>query len=274
MLAFSFDATEGSLSALLLPAALFWYFVGVFLVVVGTVNRAETLKTSSTFALTIAWACHIAAIVQHGREVGHFPLSNNIEYLLVLGWVVLTLYLLVWLRFKVIAAGFVLPPLAAFMSVPALWLPTRHGEAPYPGKQLLFVFHTTVATLGMAALCVAFAMSLIFLLQDRAIKSKRTPRLLSRLPSLNSSERIGHVAILWGFPMLTLGIATGSLWSLDTYGSVWVGGAKQTFPILAWIVFAIVLYGRLARGFGGRKSAYLTIAGFALGLLTVLGMSF
>ena len=39
-------------------------------------------------------------------------------------------------------------------------------------------------------------------------------------------------------------------------------------------VFAIVLYGRLARGFGGRKSAYLTIAGFALGLLTVLGMSF
>ena len=262
------------MSPLLLPATLFFYFVGVFLVVVGTVNRAETVKRASTAALGLAWACHIATIVHHARATGHFHLSTNIEYLLVLGWVVLTLYLFVWLRWRVIAAGFVLPPLATVMAVPALWLPTRHGEAPYPGKQLLFVFHTTIATLGMAALCVAFAMSLIYLLQDRALKSKRGPRLLSRLPSLASADRIGHIAILWGFPLLTLGIATGGLWSLDTHGRVWVGGAKQTFPILAWIVFAVLLYGRLVRGLGGRRSAYLAITGFALGLLTVLGMTF
>ncbi len=262
------------MSPLLLPATLFCYFVGVFLVVVGTVNRAETVKKASTAALGFAWVCHISAIVHHARATGHFPLSNNIEYLLVLGWAVLTLYLLVWLRWRVIAAGLVLPPLAAIMAVPALSLPTRHGEAPYPGKGLLFVFHTTIATLGMAALCVAFAMSLIYLLQDRALKSKRAPRLLSHLPSLASADRIGQLAILWGFPLLTLGIASGVVWSLDTHGRVWVGGAKQTFPILAWVVFAALLYARLVRGLGGRRSAYLTITGFALGLLTVLGMAF
>jgi ABC-type uncharacterized transport system permease subunit len=43
--------------------------------------------------------------------------------------------------------------------------------------------------------------------------------------------------------------------------------------LLAWIVFAVILASRTALGFRGRKSAYLTIAGFALGLLTILGMT-
>ena len=259
---------------LLVPATLLAYFVGVFLAVVGTVNRSGSVRIGSTVSLALAWALHLVVIVHQARATGHFPLSNLIEYLLVLGWVVLTLYLLVSFRWHVLAAGLVLPPIAALMTVPALWLPNRRTAAPYPGREFLFIFHTTVATAGMAALCLAFAMSLIYLVQDRALKSKRAPRLLARLPSLESCDRIGHVAILWGFPLLSLGIATGSVWSLDTYGRIWAGGAKQTFPILAWIVFAILLYARMVRGLGGRRSAYLTIAGFALGLLTVLGMSF
>jgi ABC-type transport system involved in cytochrome c biogenesis permease subunit len=123
----------------------------------------------------------------------------------------------------------------------------------------------------MAALCVAFGMSLVYLLQDGALKSKR-PRLLEVLPSLEVCDRVGYDAVLWGFPLLTLGILTGALWSASVHERLFRGGAKQTFSVLAWIVFAAVLYFRIARGFRGRKSAYLTIAGFALGLLTLLGM--
>jgi ABC-type uncharacterized transport system permease subunit len=42
---------------------------------------------------------------------------------------------------------------------------------------------------------------------------------------------------------------------------------------LAWLVFAGVLVARFRVGFRGRKSAYLTIAGVMLGLLTVAGMT-
>ncbi len=39
------------------------------------------------------------------------------------------------------------------------------------------------------------------------------------------------------------------------------------------LVFAVVLVARTALGFRGRKSAYLTITGFALGFLIVIGMT-
>jgi ABC-type uncharacterized transport system permease subunit len=50
-------------------------------------------------------------------------------------------------------------------------------------------------------------------------------------------------------------------------------GPKQIFPVLAWLVFASILVCRPMLGFRGRKSAYLTIAGFALGLATMIGMT-
>jgi hypothetical protein len=60
------------------------------------------------------------------------------------------------------------------------------------------------------------------------------------------------------------------VWSLDQQADL-AGGAKQTFPILAWLVFV------RSRAAGARlrrtASAYLTIAGFMLGLLSVLGMT-
>lgn len=257
----------------LVPGILFAYFVGVFLAVVSATQRAPRVRTASTGVLAAGWMLQAWAIALHGRAIGHFPLSNSSEYLLALSWLVLTLHLVVALRYKVAATGLVLPPIAGVLAIPALWLPSRAASVPYPGQSILFVLHTTVATAGIAALCVAFAMSLIYILQDRALKAKSAPAVLERLPSLETADRIGHLAVLAGFPLLSLGIATGGIWSLDSYGRIWIPGAKGVFPLLAWGVFAAVIYGRFVRGFRGRRSAYLTIAGFALGLLTVLGMT-
>lgn len=258
---------------LLAPATLVAYIVGIFLVVVATYRKSDTVRTASTAVFVLAWGLHLATIAHQGWAVGRFPLGNAGEFLLALGWIVLTLHLLVTFRWNVAAAGVVLPPLAALMTLPALWLPARRASPEYEGQQFLFVFHTTTATVGIAALAVAFAMSLIYLAQDRALKSKRAPALLRRLPSLATCDRIGLLAVLWGFPLLTLGIATGSVWSFDHHGRPWVGGAKTAFPLLAWVVFAALLYARLVRGIGGRKSAWITIAGFGLGLLTILGIA-
>lgn len=256
-----------------LPVALLAYLCGIFLALTGAWTRSSAAQRGAAASLLAAWLLHLAAIARLAALTGHFPLSNLQEYLLVLSWVVLGAYLLLSLRFRVQAAGIVLPALAFVLAVSAFAIPARENVVPDAHLQAWLVLHTTLATLGMAALCVAFGMSLIYLLQDGVLKSKRAPRLLEILPSLEVCDRITTYAILGGFPLLTLGIATGALWNASVHHRLWTGGAKQTFPLLAWIVFAALLYFRVARGFRGRKSAYLTIAGFALGLLTLLGMT-
>ena len=48
--------------------------------------------------------------------------------------------------------------------------------------------------------------------------------------------------------------------------------STSIFPVIAWAVFALLLWGRYAKGVTGRRSAMLAIAGFAFALLTFVGM--
>ena len=257
----------------LLPLALIAYFNGIFLASTSLVRRSAPAQRGAEVSFVIAWFLHLGAIVYEGLRVGYFPLTSAGDYLLVLSFVVLTLYLVVDLRWRLTQVGLILPPLAALLAFVALLIPAREVRVPPALEKGWFGFHVGISVLGMGALCLAFAMALIYLVQDRALKAKRAPKVMERLPSLAACDRIGHGSVLWGFPLLTVGIVTGQVVLWSKYGTIWMGGAKQIFPLLAWIVLAALLYARLVRGFSGRKSAYLTIAGFALGLLTVLGMS-
>jgi ABC-type uncharacterized transport system permease subunit len=262
-----------ALGLVLLPLAIIAYFNGVFLALLGVVHQSEPARRGAAASWLVAWTLHLAAIVFEWSHRGQFPLTNAADYLLVLGWVTLSLYLVVYFYLRVHQVGLVLPPLAALMALVALLLPASKVSLPPAHERGWFLFHVSVSVLGMASLCLAFAMSIIYLLQDRALKSKRAPKILARFPSLEVCDRVGYQSVLWGFPLLTLGIATGEVLSWVVRETLWIGGAKQIFPLLAWAVLAVLLYARLLRGTRGRRSAYLTIAGFTLGLLTVFGMT-
>jgi ABC-type transport system involved in cytochrome c biogenesis permease subunit len=226
---------------------------------------------SVTFALT--WLAHLVAVIGVGVTAGRIPLGNLPEYLLVLSWAVLSLHLYIWFRFKVYIAALLLPPMAAIAALGAL--PFLAGRAAQSaGRQnAMLLFHIGVSTLGMAILCVAFAMSLLYILQDRALKAKKTLGLLQRLPSLEKCDNIGFRALLTGFVLLTIGIGTGVIANMEVYRRLWVWEAKGSFALLAWIVFAATLTARTALGFRGRRSAYLIIAGFVLAVLTAMGIT-
>jgi ABC-type uncharacterized transport system permease subunit len=214
----------------------------------------------------------LITLIVRGVTVAAFPLRTGPEYLLVLGWFVLTLHLLLWFRLHVRAAALVLPPVAGLMVLSAfLFWAGESRDRPLP-TQGWFVFHTSIATAGVAALAVSFAMSVLFLVKERALKSRRSLRVLEMLPTLEALDRLGFHALLYGFPLLTLGIATGMVYSAALYNRLWIWGPKEIFPVIAWAVFAVILWARFARGVRGRRSAILAIAGFAFALLTLVGI--
>jgi ABC-type uncharacterized transport system permease subunit len=256
-----------------LSGALIGYIVSVVLAVLSTVYRSETARRGASILFPLTWLAHSAAVVRQGMAGGGIPLANVSQYLLVFGWALLTLHLYVWFRAKVYVAGLVLPPLAAVAAFFSLQLQPANALPAASQADPLFLFHTTVATVGMAFLGVSFAMSVLYLIQDRALKTRKTLVLLERLPSLERCDQIGFRSLIFGFALLSLGIGTGLVINTEIYQRVWVWGAKTTFPVLAWLVFAAILVARTSLGFRGRKSAYLTITGFALGVLTVIGMT-
>ena len=256
-----------------LPITVIGYIVSVVAATLHTVYRSPSARRASSIVFVLTWVFHTATVVREAVMLGRLPLLNMAEYLLVLGWIVLSLHLYLWFRLRVEIAGVVLPPLAGAMTFASMQLVRSAAPAAKIAPDGWFLVHTTVSTLGMAILCVAFAMSVIYLVQDRALKSRQKLKLLERLPSLHKADQIGFRSLTVGFLLLTLGISTGVVVNAEVRQRILVLEPKQIFPLLAWLVFAAGLLARSALGFRGRKSAYLTITGVALGLLTVIGMT-
>ncbi|MBP9113352.1 MAG: cytochrome c biogenesis protein CcsA, partial [Polyangiaceae bacterium] len=129
--------------------------------------------------------------------------------------------------------------------------------------------HITANLLGDALFTLAFGAAVLYLLQENRLKKKAFAGLSQKLPPLDSLDRAEHRFLLYGFPLLTIGILTGTVFSRRVeFGSV-ADQTRAAFGYLTWIVFAAVLSLRAAAGWRGRKAAYGTITGFAIALLVL-----
>jgi ABC-type uncharacterized transport system permease subunit len=260
------------MARIVLTVALVLHLAGVAFAALGELRNRASLSRAGGFVLLAANAGELLTLIVLGVTASAFPLRTGPEYLLALGGFVLTLHLVLWFRLQVRAAALVLPPVALLMVLSAYLFSVGETQEHPLQTEGWFVFHTSIATAGVAALAVSFAMSLLFLVKERALKSKRSLRVLEMLPTLEALDRLGFQALLYGFPLLTLGIATGMVYSSAVHDRVWIWGPKEIFPVIAWAVFGWILWARFARGVRGRRSAILAIAGFAFALLAFVGM--
>lgn len=91
---------------------------------------------------------------------------------------------------------------------------------------------------------------------------------------LESFDNLSYRFIGLGFPFLTLGIISGSVWANQAWGSYWSWDPKETWALIAWIVFAVYLHTRITRSWQGRKPAYIATLGFFTVWICYLGVNF
>src|SRR5262245_41798869 len=107
------------MARVLLTVALAFHLTGVALAAIGELRHRVSVSTAGVVALLAAWAVELVTVIVLGVTAGAFPVRTGPEYLLVLGWFVLTLYLILSFRMPIRAAAFVLPPVAGLMVLTA-----------------------------------------------------------------------------------------------------------------------------------------------------------
>ena len=135
------------------------------------------------------------------------------------------------------------------------------------------MIHIIPAILGVSALFLTFAASVIYLVQERAIKSHRPLKFFLKLPSLETCERLGHTSLTWGFALLTFVVVTGFV-SIGTKPDAdWQLIWHEKWALVAWMIFAALMYDRIfSGGWRGRKAAYWSILGFGAMILRMIGV--
>lgn len=91
---------------------------------------------------------------------------------------------------------------------------------------------------------------------------------------LQKLDQLSFRAIGIGFPFLTIGILSGSVWANEAWGSYWNWDPKETWSLITWIIFAIYLHLRFTKNWNGFKSAILATLGFLSVWICFLGVNF
>jgi cytochrome c-type biogenesis protein CcsB len=179
-----------------------------------------------------------------------------------LSWALVVVYFLAWWRYRIEALGAFVIPLS-FLAAAYAGAAVTTAEAFPPALQHLWlVVHVFLAILGYAALTLAFCAGVMYLIQEQQLKSKHPGTLYHRLPSLTLLDELNARALFLGFPLLTQGIITGSVWAKYVSGSYLHWNLRSLPLLLAWMIYAFLLGGRYTLGWQGKKAAYAATAGF------------
>ena len=180
-----------------------------------------------------------------------------------------TVIYLVFCRSAAIRAlGVFLAPVALTFVLGARFLAVDRAEQ-VSGSFL--ALHITVNVLGDALFLLASAAALLYLVEERRLKQRRPASVFGKLPPLDALDRAEHRFLLGGFPLLTLGIVTGTVWAHAILSGGTAEIARAVLAYATWLLFAGVLLLRGVLGWRGRRAAYGTLAGFAfaVGVLVV-----
>jgi ABC-type transport system involved in cytochrome c biogenesis permease subunit len=254
-------------SRVYLLITLLLYAVGAFHALLHSVVRRRVLTTVSLAATLLGFAFHTAALSQRWTEAGHFPAVGLRDGASFLAWAIVLVFLLVYVTTRVDAAGLFAYPFA-FALVFVANLTPASGRADPVLRSLYLPIHLVLAVFGYGALFAAFTMGVLYLFQEGELRSRAPGPFYYLIPSLERSDTIGGRSVLGGFGFLTLAIVTGFLWNHSLQGRYWTGDPKEWAALAAWTIYVVILVARWRGGWGGRRAAWLAIAGFAAVVFT------
>ncbi|NIQ97468.1 MAG: c-type cytochrome biogenesis protein CcsB [Desulfuromonadales bacterium] len=258
---------------LLFKITLLVYFAATILYLIDILARKEKAGRAARWVLLAGFVVHSASLVTRYVEAGYTPVTNLHESLSFFAWTLVGIYMLFDLKFRTTILGAFLTPLALVLMI----FSSAATKTVQPANPMLdswwFPVHVALAFAGNAIFTIAFVAGIMYLIQERMLKSKKFSTLYFRLPSLNTLDNINYKCLTFGFPLLTMGIISGAVWANAAWGGYWRWDPKETWALITWFLYAALLHGRLTVGWRGRRAAIFAIIGFLCVLFTFLGVN-
>ncbi len=197
-------------------------------------------------------------------------ISNVSGTFFLLSWGVVLALIILEKGFKRDALGTFASPLAFAMYVLSLIHPVELVPLPPIMQGVWFRLHLLCLIPGLAFFALLFGYSLMYLLQEKQIKGKILGPLFHKLPPLEDIDRMNSRILNIGFIFYTLGLVWGIIWAANKGVDFFQWPSKETVAAFNWLVYAVLLHGRIVLGWRGRKASRIAIFGFAMVVATML----
>lgn len=257
---------------------LFWltvftYALSFTLYMTTLIMKLERYSTRAYYCLWGGFALETATIAHRWYITGHVPTVGNYEYSLAGTWLIILMTLWMVTRQRALQYG-------ALMTIAGSLLFLGSGYSSNPTLRPLGVamvsnwllIHIIFSWLGFAAYTVACGMGALFLLKTQ--KTIRPGSILERLPESEMIEDSMFKYVIFGFINHFLSITTGAIWAKDLWGGYWSWDPVETWSLVSWMMYGLIIHLRVSLKWGGRKLAWMTVLAIAGIIISWLGITF
>ena len=246
------------------------YLMCTLLYLVHVLFKSERIGKAATLLTFVGLLVHSAGFIARWIEsyqagMGHLPIRGTYECLTFSACMLVLFYLAIELKIKTRTFGIFIMPIAFLLMVYAT-MSSRMSNQILPMPEVLqgnyINYHLSSCFIGYAAFTVSFVASVVYLF----MREGKGSTLLSR----QTLDDISYKMIAIGFVMYSILIVTGMLRSKIIWGSYWQWDQVQTWSLIAWLVYAVLLHGRFTWKWSGTLTAILSIIGFAFSIISFL----
>ena len=220
------------------------------------------------FAIALGFLFQTAFLSVRGHALGRCPLTNLFEVFVFLGWSVALIYLMIGASYRLSLMGAFTAPLVFLIQTFALLAPIDiPHQIRLPANPWL-EFHASVSMVAYGAFALACVAGVMYLVQDRQLKTHQLRSFFYHLPPLTNLFS-ALTRLLWlGFALYTAGLVSG----------FFTGGPlprlKMTCAFAVWLFYGAILQGRHLHRLAPKRIATLCILAFSAAVSVLWAINF
>src|ERR1700688_2844723 len=166
------------------------------------------LGSCGSVLLGLGLVTHCFALLERPRGLHTVPYHDLYGSMSLFGWLLALTYLGLEVYHRQRSVGaFVMPFILAFFL--AAHLAPADRLSPPAAHGATFAFHVTLSILAYAAFALSFVLSLIFLGEERLLRSRNLGNVVSLFPRLQLLQRMSQSSVLIGLVTIAIGTALG-----------------------------------------------------------------
>jgi HemX protein len=219
--------------------------------------------------MALGFVLQTAFLYLRGQHLQRCPLTNTFEATVFIAWAAVLFYLVIGPAYRVSFLGAFTAPLAFGLELIAL-LGLNDTTRADLSRSPWVEFHAGIGILAFGAFGLATVAGVMYLIQERQLKSRKLSSSFLLLPPIEQLDVISYRLILLGFGMLTAGMV-GGLISYHIVGH-W-SAPKIVWAVSIWLLYGGLIVARKIWSVRGRRSALAAMILFTLVVAGYWGLS-
>ncbi|GAX59440.1 ABC-type transport system permease component [Candidatus Scalindua japonica] len=236
----------------MLSLTFYVYIAAIVAYIVREVWRAKTIRWIAFGIFASGFILNTIVVLNRWAEANHAPMSDKYESFVFFAWSIALVYLIFELvtifivkvhESRIGIIGALQGVLAAWMICSALGIDNSIKELPPALQSNWLVTHVICYFLSYSALSMSFSAAIVHLIRKAFVSDKpKEADAGSHIKKDYSFDKLAYIAVSIGFPFLTIGLITGSIWAKGAWGTYWGWDPKEIWSLISWLVYLTYMH--------------------------------